>query len=249
MADVYNFLVAHPRPHEVLSVANFDADLRAWMYKAGEQISRCGGRGKKIIKYSEKKYLKDLHDGAIGEIELYSDRIWEESGGSEMLNCNFSAVLSGEAGLLLSAFSEKMKLEALVESFYEFDRWSESFDYIYSYGESHAYGFGYARGIYMLDEKHPLMWPRRNEVGIWWKKQRAGTTDSFIRDVYPVNIFSDRKLSALPPEKRTALESAMKRFGVCDTRGEFTVWALDNHELETVRTELKAVELLASYCP
>lgn len=249
MVDIYNFLVAHPEPHASLNVADFDADLRGWMYKAGEQINRCGGKGKKIIKYSEKKYLKDLHDGTLGEIELYSDPIWEESGGSEMLNCNFSAVLSGREGLLLSAFSEKIKLEALVESFYNFERWFESFDYIYSYAESHAYGFGYTRGIYMPDESHPLMWPRRNEVGMWWKKQRDGTTDSFIRDVYPVNIFSDRKLSALPPEKRLALELAMKEFGTCDTRGKFTVWALDDHELETARTELKAVELLASYCP
>lgn len=248
MVDMYNFLVAHPESHESLNIADFDACLRVWMHKAGEQISRCGGRGKKIIKYSEKKYLKDLHDGALGEIELYSDPIWEESGGSEMLNCNFSAVLSSEAGLLLCAYSEKMKLEALVESFYAFDRWWESFDYIYSYGESHAYGFGYARGIYMPDENHPLMWSRRNEVGMWWKKQRAGTTDSFIRDVYPVNIFSDRKLSALPPEKSLALESAMGRFGVCETRGKFTVWVLGDHELEAIRAELKAVELLASYC-
>lgn len=58
MVDIYSFLVAHPEPNARLSVADFDADLRGWMYKAGEQINRCGGRGKKIIKYSEKNTLR-----------------------------------------------------------------------------------------------------------------------------------------------------------------------------------------------
>ena len=246
MVDIYSFLVAHPEPNARLSVADFDADLRGWMYKAGEQINRCGGRGKKIIKYSEKKYLKDLHDGALGEIELYSSPIWKESGGSEMLNCNFSAVLSGEAGLLLSAFSEKMKLETLVESFYEFDRWFESFDYIYAYEESHAYGVGYASGIYMLDENHPLIWPRQDEVNMWLKMQWAGKQDLYIRDVYSMNLFSSRKMGALPSGKLHKLKSAMARYGDCYVKEGFTVWVLKESERELARKELAEVDLLAA---
>ncbi|WP_236176735.1 hypothetical protein [Pseudomonas qingdaonensis] len=249
MTDMYNYFVAHVAPNSKINSYDVFCGLKIWLVEKAGGIDRCGGKNGKIIKYNEKKFIDELCSGKNPTIFLCSERIWGKGDWSEALNCHFSARFTSTEDIVLSVCAEKIALHELVDSFFRILSISGLVDYAYSYCETHAYGFSYAAGVFTPDDEHPLLWPRSSEVGMWWKKQRAGATDSFIRDVYPVNIFSDRKLSALPPEKRTALESAMKRFGVCDTRGKFTVWALDNHELETVRTELKAVELLASYCP
>lgn len=247
--DKFNYFVAHVEPVSKINSYDVFCCLRAWLLKVAGKIDRCGGKYGKIIKYNEKKFIDELCSGKNPTIFLCSERIWGKGDWSEALNCDFSASFTNDEGLIFSACAGKTELHGLVDTFFEMTHITGFFDYAYSYCETHAFGFGYAAGAFTPDDDHPFMWSRRSEVGRWMKKQWDGLSDFFIRDVYPVNIFSDRKLSALPPEKRTALESAMKRFGVCDTRGEFTVWALDNHELETVRTELKAVELLASYCP
>ncbi|WP_156326281.1 MULTISPECIES: hypothetical protein [Pseudomonas] len=244
--NIYNFFVAHPEPNSDLDVAQAYPELRDWISVRG-RLERCGGRAGKVIKFNEKKYSKEIQLGLIDAVELFSARRWDKDDCREILNCDFSAILSKEK-LLLTGSVEKITLQQLTESFFELAMISGTQDYAYGYKESHAYGFGYAVGIHMVDEGHPLMWPRRSEAGAWVKLQWAGKTDLFIRDIYPVNLFSTRKISALPPRKRQALECAMGKFGGCETRGKFTVWALDDHELEDVRAELKSVELLASYC-
>lgn len=247
--DMYNYFVAHVESGLKVSPSKVFYELKRWILEASGKIDRCGGMRGNIIKYNEKKYVDELFSGKREIISLYSERIWEKGDWSEGLNCDFSATYTSTEGIILSACRERMEVRQLVDAFFEMISISSFFDYAYSYCETHAYGSGYAAGVFTPDDDHPFMWPRRSEVRQWLKKQRAGTSDSFIRDVYSVNIFSDRKLSALPPEKRLALEFAMKKFGVCDTRGKFTIWALGDHELEAARTELKAVELLASYCP
>lgn len=244
--NIYNFFVAHQEPSNDLDVTEAYPELKEWVSFRGG-LERCGGRAGKVIKFNEKKYSKEIGLGLIDAIEFFSARRWDKDECREILNCDFSAVLSKEK-LLLTGSGEKVTLQQLAESFFELAVISGAHDYAYAYKESHAYGFGYAVGIHMVDEGHPLMWARRSEAGAWVKLQWAGKTDLFIRDVYPINLFSARKISALPPRKRQALECAMGTFGVCEIRGKFTVWALDDYELEGVRTELKAVELLASYC-
>lgn len=247
--DKCNFFVAHAEPD--LKVNSYDVfcGLRAWLIAVAGKIDRCGGKNGKIIKYNEKKFIDELCSGKNQSIFLCSERIWGKGNWSEALNCDFSARYTDEKDIIFSVLKGKIELHDLVEAFFKLLPTSESFDYAYSYCESHAYGFGYAAGVFTPDDEHPFMWARRNEAGGWLSKQWDGLSDFFIRDVYPVNVFSGRKLSALPLEKRKALESAMQRFGACNTRGKFIVWVLDDHELEDVRVELKAVELLASYCP
>jgi len=98
-------------------------------------------------------------------------------------------VASKENGVLFSVDSQRVSLTALIDSFFDFPVVSDAPDYAYAYEDSHAFGLGYARGIYMPDENHPLMWSRRSEAGAWIRLQWAGRTDLFIRDVYPVNFF------------------------------------------------------------
>lgn len=249
MVEIYNFLVAHPRPGHDLNLVRLYPVLKEWVHKAVGKVDRCGGKNGGVIKFSEDRYVKELEGGKIKAVELYSERIFEKGEVRETLNCEGSALLAKDEGMVLSVASGKMDISRLVDSLFEYPEWWKMIDYAYAYSESHAYGFGYAQGIHTIDERHPLTWSGGDEAIMWLKMKWAGKQDAYIRDVYPVNIFSDRKLSALPPEKRLALELAMKEFGMCDVQGRFTVWALDDHELENVRAKLKAVELLASYCP
>ncbi|QXI46006.1 MULTISPECIES: hypothetical protein [Pseudomonas] len=246
MADYYNFLVAHSVAGERLDfVKNYSA-FEQWMQRVGGKIERCGGKNGRVIKFSREKYLKEISEGKIDVIELYSERIWEKGEGSETLNCNFSSVVSADEGLVLTAFSEKLNLESLVESFLVCPDWYADFDYAYAYTESHAFGFGYAFGRYVPDENHPLMWPRRSETIMWLKMQWSGKTDEYIRDVYPVNLFSTRKLQALPPEKLEMLSLVMSELGEALDKSGFKLWVLSDADRERARSKLADGHLLAS---
>lgn len=246
MVDYYNFLVAHSVAGEKLDfVKNYSA-FEQWMQNVGGKIERCGGKNGRVIKFGREKYLKELNEGKVDVIELYSERIWEKGEGSETLNCDFSSVLSADEGLLLTAFSEKLSLKSLVESFLSCPEWYVDFDYAYAYTESHAFGFGYAFGRHVPDEEHPLMWSRRDETIMWLKMQWAGKTDEYIRDVYPVNLFSVRKLQALPPKKLELLYAVMSQHGEILDKSGFKVWALSDVDRESAREKLSEVDLLAS---
>lgn len=249
MVDYYNFLVAHPPVGEGLDCLKAYLKLEEWMQKVGGQIERCGGKNGRVVKFSREKYLRGIFEGKVASVELYSERIWGKGEGSETLNCDFSTVLTEESGLLLTAFSQKLDLESLVGSFFDLPDWYAEFDYAYAYTESHAFGFGYALGRYTPDENHPLIWPRSDEAIMWLKMQWAGKTDEYIRDVYSVNLFSPRKLKALPVEKLEALTIAMARFGSVVGKCGFKLWILSDVDRERVRGELVEIELLASCMP
>lgn len=246
MVTAYSFLVAHPRPGHDLSMSMSYSVMKEWMQKMGGRIDRYGGKNGGVIKFSEGKLIKELGGGKIESIELYSERILEKGEVRETLNCECSAVLAKDVGLVLSVSSGRSNISNLVNSFFEYSEWCASFDYAYAYSENHAYGFGYAQGIHTVDESHPLTWSGGDEVIMWLKMQWAGKQDFYIRDVYAVNLFSPRKLGALPSNKLHQLKSAMVRYGECSVKEGFTVWILNESEREMARKELAEVELLAA---
>lgn len=244
--DYYCFLVAHSVSDVKTNLLSVYPDVKRWISERGD-VERSGGSGGKVVKFNEKKYLQDLSLGKLEAIELYSERKWRKGEVSEVLNSDFSVVFSNGTGLMLSANKEKIRLSDLLDSFLMMGHVVEAYDYAYAYVETHAYGTGYARGIYMPDEIHPLMWGRRSEAGAWMKKQWSNDTGSYIRDIYQLNMYSSRKIEALPHDKRQALTQAMERYGECSVQKGFSVWALEDAELEMAREYLKGFKLLASY--
>ena len=246
MAAFYNFLVAHYKPGHDLDMLGSYLEMRNWMQRMGCKVDRCGGKNGSVVKYSEGKYVRELEAGKLEAVELYSERVLQRGEVRETLNCECSAVLAKSEGLVLSISSEKMKTLSLVDSFFENPEWCRSFDYGYALSESHAYGFGYAQGIHIIDDEHPLTWSGGDETIMWLKMQWAGTQDLYIRDVYPVNLFSSRKLSAFPEYKLSKLKSVMSRYGECSVKEGFTVWAMDENERVLARKELSDVDLIAA---
>ncbi|MFJ4347438.1 hypothetical protein [Pseudomonas sp. NPDC089401] len=238
--DLFNFLVAHPAPGADVDLLNVFTDVRRWMSSFGE-IERCGGRAGKVISFNEKKFLADLSQGKLEAIELYSARKWPKDDVSEMLNADCSVIFTDGVGLMLCAHESQAGLVEIADALLMMESIAGICDYAYGYTESRAYGTGYARGIFMPDEAHPLMWPRRSEACNWERKRWASETDAFLRDVFPVNLFSALKIAALPLEKRQALESAMGAFGTYRRQGELTVWTLDGQALASARVKLLGV--------
>lgn len=243
--DYYCFLVAHAAPGIKLDPLSVYPDVKRWVSECGG-VERSGGNSGNVVRFNEGEFVQDLSLGKLKTIELYSKRRWEREAVSEVLNADFSVVFSSDTGLMLSANLEKIRPSDLVDSFLVMEQVVADCDYAYGYVETHAYGTGYARGVYMPDDGHPLMWGRRGEAGAWVKKQWANDTDSLIRDVYPFNAFSSRKIEALPEGNRQALTNAMEKFGEQSVQKGFLVWILQEAELEKARDYLKGFNLLAS---
>ncbi|QQZ38331.1 MULTISPECIES: hypothetical protein [unclassified Pseudomonas] len=245
--EEFSFFVAHDCPGKNVDKVKVFGRLKEWMERRPARVDRCGGKNGKLVKFNEKKYLNGLQAGGVGEVSLYSERIWGAGEVDEFLNCDFSAGYSSGSELLLSSNAAKLDLQGLIESFWAQEEVVGLCDYAYAYSETQAYGFGYGIGVSMIDDEHPLLWKGHARVGMWRKMQWAGRTDELIRDVYPFNIFSERKIEVLPQSKSQALVQAMERFGESSIHKGFSVWRLDDADLEKARDFLKDSNLLASY--
>lgn len=244
---MFGFLVAHGNPGNGVDKLEMFGLLKKWLEQRPAKVDRCGGRNGKVVRFNERRFLNALESNGDENISLYSERIWGKGEVDEFLNCGFSAGYSSDDELLLSSDSSRLDLKGLVQSFWGLGEVLGNFDYAYAYNESQAFGFGYGLGVSMLDDAHPLSWDGHARVGMWRKMQRADKLGELIRDVYPFNAFSRRKIEALPEGKRQALTQAMKQFGECSAQSGFFVWTLEETELVAVRDYLKDFNLLASY--
>lgn len=244
--DAFSFLVAHRCSAEKVDKFKVFGRLKEWVERRPAIVDRCGGKNGKLVKFNEKKFLSDLESDGGKDISFYSERIWDKGEVDEFLNCDFSVGYSDGEEFLMSSRSSKLDLRQLVESFWDLGEVVDLFDYAYAYSETQAFGFGYGIGVSMLDDDHPLLWEGHARVGAWKKMQWAGKSDEFIRDVFPFNIYSSRKIEALPETKRKALVQAMENIGECSAKKGYSVWVLKGDELDKARGYLKDYNLIAS---
>jgi TRAP-type C4-dicarboxylate transport system substrate-binding protein len=64
--------------------------------------------------------------------------------------------------------------------------------------------------------------------------------------VYPINIFSQSRLDALPPDRQQALRKAMQAYGSSNTQDGRTHWILSGEEEAAARSDLQAHAMLGS---
>lgn len=245
--ESFSFFVAHGCAGKKVDKVQVFGSLKKWVEQCLATVDRCGGKNGKLVKFNEKKYVSGLQSGGSENVSLYSERIWDKGEVDEFLNCDFSAGYSSGEELLLSSNGSKLDLQGMVESVWKLEELVGVCDYAYAYNETQAFGFGYGIGVSMLDDEHPLLWEGHARVGMWRKMQWAGKTDELIRDVYPYNMFSNRKIEALPLDKRQALVQAMEHFGEATVQGDFSVWRIGGADVDKARDYLVGFNLLASY--
>lgn len=245
--ESFSFFVAHGCPGRKVDKVQIFGCLKKWVEQCPATVERCGGKKGKLVKFNEKKYVSGLQSGDSEDVSLYSERIWDKGEVDEFLNCDFSAGYSSGEELLLSSNGSKLDLQGMVKSVWKSEELIGIFDYAYAYIETQAFGFGYGIGVSMLDDEHPLLWEGHARVDMWRKMQSAGKADEFIRDIYPYNMFSNRKIEALPQDKRQALVQAMENFGESSAQDGFSVWFLGSADVDKARDYLVGFNLLASY--
>lgn len=244
MDSKYSFLVGDAM-HTSLDILEGSLCLRLWFESVGSKVERFGGKSGKVIKFTNASFEKNIK--LMNSVELFSERLWPKGEQDEPLNCAFSAVLSNETGLLLTADSRYLELDGMLEFVLSHDVFRSKFEYFYLYQESQVYGTAYGLGYYSPDEHHPLLWSRRSEAGKWAKAKRMSIDHLYLRDIFDFNCIGTGKMNAFPEARRSRLELVMGKYGEVKVRDNLLCWVVRGEAQEAARDELTHHELLASY--
>ncbi|MGK5006180.1 hypothetical protein [Janthinobacterium sp. LB2P70] len=245
--DQYHFLVGEFSKNRPLLLATASAQLFAWFEHVGERVERYSSKSGKVVKFSQKNYEKTLNAPDAESIELFSPRIVPSDEADEITNCDALAVYAPKFSLLLAMRASKLTLQQLFDGAASIPGLLEHCDYVYGYSETLGYGSGYARGYRQIDAAHPLTFGRCDPGNNWGAIKRKGLQYEHIRDVYPINTFSQSRLDALPPARLLALRTAMQAHGHCEARDGKTLWFLSGEEQAAARADLLAHAMLGSH--
>ncbi|HEU4817149.1 hypothetical protein [Janthinobacterium sp.] len=245
--DQYHFLVGELRKNTPFIAAEASAQLFAWFAHIGEPVERYGNKRGKIVKFSQRNYEKMLFAPETDGIGLLSPRLVPPDEADEAVNCDAQAMYSSGSELVLSICATKLALMPLFDGARAIPGLFEHCEYVYCYAETQGYGTGYALGYRQIDEAHPMTFGTPCPANNWAAIRRRGLQDSHLRDVYPINGFTQARLDALPPERRQALCDAMQAYGRCEEHAGLTFWYLPPEELDAARAALNAHAMLGAY--
>lgn len=245
--EQYHFLVGEFKKNSPFIPAAASAQLFAWFEQVGERVERYGSKTGKVVKFSQKNYEKTLFAPDTGSIELFSPRIAPPDVVYEISNCDALAVYEPSCSLLLTVRASKLPLAQLFHGAEGIPGLLDHCDYVYGFSETLGYGTGYARGYLTPDAAHPWVASARSDPGNnWGAIKRKGLQYEHIRDVYPISIFSQSRLDALPPVRQQALHKAMQAYGSSNTQDGKTHWILSDEEQAAARSDLQAHTMLGS---
>ncbi|UQV45306.1 hypothetical protein KIV45_27175 [Janthinobacterium lividum] len=244
--DQYHFLVGEFKKNSPFIPAAASAQLFAWFAQIGEPVERYGSKSGKVVKFSQKNYDKTLNAPDADGIELFSPRIVPADEADETTNCDALAIYQPSVTLLLTIRARKLPLQQLFDAAASIPGLLDHCDYVYGYSETLGYGTGYARGYRQLDAAHPMTFGSGDPGNNWDAIKRKGLQYEHIRDVYPINTFSQSRLDALPPARLQALRTAMQTHGRCDAHDGKTHWFLSGEEQTAARADLLAHAMLGS---
>ena len=245
--DQYHFLVGEFAKNSPFIPATASAQLFAWFERVGERVERYGNKRGKIVKFSQRNYEKMLFAPETDSIGLLSPRIVPPDEADEAVNCDAQAMYSSGSELILSIRASKLALAPLFDGARAIPGLFDHCDYVYCYAETQGYGTGYALGYRQLDAAHPMTFGIPCPANNWSAIKRRGLQDAHLRDVYPINGFTQARLDALPPERRQALRGAMQAHGRCEEHAGWIFWYLQPGEQEAARAALNAHAMLGAY--
>ena len=243
----YHFLVGEFKKSSPFNPATASAQLFAWFEQIGLPVERYGSKSGKVVKFSPRNYEKTLFAPDANSIELFSARIVPPDDADEVTNCDALAVYSAASLLVLAIRASKLSLTQLFDGARSIPGLFGDCEYLYGYGETLGYGRGYALGYRQLDAAHPMTFGIPCPANNWSAIQRRGLQDAHLRDVYPINGFTQARLDALPPERRQALRGAMQAHGRCEEHAGWIFWYLQPGEQEAARAALNAHAMLGAY--
>jgi hypothetical protein len=244
--DQYHFLVGEFAENSPFIPATASAQLFAWFEHIGEPVDRYGSKTGKVVKFSQRNYEKTLFAPETNGISLFSPRLVPKDDAAEASNCAALAVYEATHSLLLAIRASQLPLAQLFQGAAAIPDLLDHCGYVYGYSETLGYGTGYARGYFQEDDAHQISFGRRDPGNNWGAIKRNGRQDEYVRDVYPVNVFSRAKLDALPPARLQALRAAMQAHGRCEEQHGRTHWFLSQAEQAAARAELLAHAMLGS---
>jgi hypothetical protein len=244
--DQYHFLVGEFAKNSPFIPAAASAQLFAWFAHIGEPVDRYGSKTGKVVKFSQRNYEKTLFAPETNGISLFSPRLVPKDDAAEASNCAALAVYEPAHSLLLAIRASQLPLAQLFQGTAAIPGLLDHCEYVYGYSETLGYGSGYARGYFQEDDAHPITFGRRDPGNNWGAITRNGRQDEYVRDVFPVNIFTQAKLDALPPARLQALRSAMQAHGRCEEQAGTTRWFLSGKEQAAARADLLAHPMLGS---
>ena len=245
--DQYHFLVGELKKNSPFIPASVSAQLFAWFAQVGEAVERYGSKTGKVVKFSQKNYEKTLYAPDADSVQLFSARLVPKEDAAEASNCAALGVYGTSASLLLAIRASQLPLAQLFDGAAAIPGLLDHCEYVYGYSETLGHGTGYAHGYFQADEAHPITFGRRDPANNWGAIKRNGRQDAYVRDVYPINIFSRAKLDALPPARLHALRTAMQAHGRCEEQHGITRWFLSGAEQAAARAELLAHAMLGSH--
>lgn len=244
--EQFHFLAGEFKKNSPFIPAAASAQLFAWFEQVGERVDRYGSKTGKVVKFSQKNYEKTLFAPDAGSISLYSPRVVPPDDIDEWANCDALALYSQSCSLMLAVHASKLPLAQLFQGAENIPGLLDHCDYVYGYSETLGYGTGYARGYRIIDEAHPWVPASSDPGNNWGAIKRNGLQYEHIRDVYPINIFSQSRLDALSPERQQALRKAMQAYGSSSTQDGRTHWFLSGEEQTAARSDLQAHAMLGS---
>ncbi|MCP1107747.1 hypothetical protein M6G53_20460 [Serratia nevei] len=245
---IYNFIAGHLSRNSDATLTGVYTGAKCAFENLDRRIDRFGNKRGGIVGFSEKNFSKLLDDVEVSSIGLFSEKILPvEDCEEEFMNCDFAISYSLDLGLLLSASDEVASIQKLLEISFECDALLDGIEYIYGYRETQRFGTGFPSGTHVIDDEHPFLWAGGRQLENWARIVRASKEDGFIRDVFDVNLFSDRKISSLPAKKRKILIDAIERFGCHQYLNSFLKWDVVGKEQEQARLHLIEQEVLGAY--
>lgn len=245
--DQYHFLVGEFKKNTAFDPAAASVQLFAWFAQIGEPVERYGNKRGKVVKFSQRNYEKMLFAPETDSIELFSPRIVPPDEADETTNCDALVVYSSGSLFVLAIRASKLALAPLFDAARAIPGLFEHCEYVYCYAETQGYGTGYALGYRQLDDAHPMTFGIPCPANNWAAIKRRGLLDAHLRDVYPINGFTQARLDALPHGRRQALRDAMHAYGRCEAHAGLTFWHLPPEELEAARAALNAHAMLGAY--
>ena len=154
-----HFIVLHGKNNPNISHERLVDILKGIFLIEKLDISRYGNARGKIVKFSDKNFLKYLQENPSNSIELYA--------GTNAYN--YEDVPANNWGLMTAYFPQEHTLVVAkaIDSKITKDGWCQKiisrpellalFDYGYAYSTSIPYGLGFAIGLYAEDEYHDIL--------------------------------------------------------------------------------------------
>lgn len=115
-------------------------------------------------------------------------------------------------------------------------------DYCYAYHETLAFGQGYAVGVFCEDDKHDITeFEVAEEISRWLKNSPFDVEAHKIRDVFDVNIFSEKFFKSISSELS---ESLKKTSSLKYLDSIFHMLTLNKQEKKELRQHLEKKHIL-----